>query len=109
MKFLVKSKSSGKEYSVEVAETKDGPVITCDCPAGENGQYCKHRFALIAGDDREVIEADAPVSEIAKLLAGSRLEAALAAMQRQDAIVKKAQAGLRAIKKSVANAMLGRV
>lgn len=83
-------------------------MITCDCPAGENGQYCKHRFALISGDKREVIKADAPVGEIAKLVAGSRLEAAIDAMHKQEAVVKKAQADLCAIKKTVASAMLGR-
>lgn len=108
MNFVVRSKSSGNEYNVQVYSTEDGPVITCDCPAGENGQYCKHRFALISGDEREVVEADAQVSEIAALVAGSRLEAAIDAMHKQEAVVKKAQADLRAIKKSVASAMLGR-
>ncbi|WP_417607082.1 SWIM zinc finger family protein [Primorskyibacter flagellatus] len=72
MNFVVRSKSSGNEYNVQVYSTDDGPVITCDCPAGENGQYCKHRFALISGDEREVVEADAQVREIAALVAGSR-------------------------------------
>jgi len=110
MNFVVQSKSSGNEYTVQVFATEDGPVITCDCPAGENGQYCKHRLALISGDESEVVEvveADAPVGEIAKLFAGSRLEAAISAMYKQEAVVKKAQADLRAIKKTVANAMLG--
>jgi hypothetical protein len=48
------------------------------------------------------------VSEIAALVAGSRLEAAIDAMHKQEAVVKKAQADLRAIKKSVTSAMLGR-
>lgn len=109
MNFVVKSKSSGNEYAVQVYETEDGPVITCNCPAGENGQYCKHRFALVSGDEREVIEAEAPVSEIAKFVAGSRLEAAIDAMHKQEAVVKKVQADLRAIKKSVASAMPGRL
>jgi len=109
MNFVVRSKSSGNEYNVQVYSTEDGPVITCDCPAGENGQYCKHRFALISGDESEVVEADAPVSEIVKLVAGSRIEAAINAMHKQEAVVKKAQADLKAIKKTVANAMLGRL
>ncbi|SMX42437.1 hypothetical protein [Maliponia aquimaris] len=109
MKFVVRSKSSGSEYNVRVYSTEDGPVITCDCSAGENGQYCKHRFALISGDESEVVEAGAPVSEIVKLVAGSRIEAAINAMHKQDAVVKKAQAELKAIKKTVANVMLGRI
>lgn len=108
MIFVVRSKSSGNEYTVQVFPTSDGPVITCDCPAGENGQYCKHRFSLISGDESEVVKSDAPVTEIAALVRGSRLEEAIAAMHRQETVVKKAQADLRAIKKTVAKAMLGR-
>ena len=108
MKFLIKSRSSENEYAVHVYETDDGPVITCDCPAAENGQYCKHRLALISGDERDVIEADTPVSAVANLVEGSRLKAAIDAMHKQEAAVKKAQTELRALKKSVANAMLGR-
>lgn len=104
MNFLVQSKSSGNEYNVQVYPTDDGPVITSDCPAGESGQYCRHGFAPISGDESEVGGADAPVSEIARLVAGSRLEAAIDAMHKQEAVVKKAQADLRAIKKSVASA-----
>lgn len=104
MNFLAQSKSSGNEYNVQVHPTDDGPVIASDSPVGENGQYCRHAFAPISGDESEVVGADAPVSKIAKPVAGSRLEATIDAMHKQEAVVKKAQADLRAIKKSVASA-----
>ncbi len=108
MEYLVKSKSSGTEYLIEVFPTDDGPVITCTCPAGENGQYCKHRFALIRGDEKELVQSSHPVADLQAMVAGSRLEAAINEMLAQEKAVQREQSKLRSIKKAVARIMFGR-
>lgn len=31
----------------------------CSCPAGENGQYCKHRFAILDGAENSLVSSNA--------------------------------------------------
>lgn len=45
--------SSGNNYivSFEAYEDEEGLMVSCDCPAGSRDQMCKHKAALINGDD----------------------------------------------------------
>jgi hypothetical protein len=107
MKFMIKSKSSGSIYTVGVSENDGNPVIKCSCPAGDRGQYCKHRFALIGGDDHEVIEATHDISDLVEFVRGTRLVETIYFMQTKEAEIREAQAGLKAIKKQIARMMHG--
>lgn len=109
MEFLVKSRSSGSEYTITVFDQGPNPVITCTCPAGANGQYCKHRFALIDGDDREVVESTHSVLDLAAVVAETPLAATIEYMREQERAVAAAQAELKRAKKKVAAAMRGQV
>ena len=52
--FLVQG-SAPEPY--EVHFRLDGRNLTaiCTCPAGENGQYCKHRFGIMSGVTKGVV------------------------------------------------------
>ena len=50
LEFIVRSSSSDEVYFLKAYETQAGVRFTCSCPAGENGQHCKHRIALANGD-----------------------------------------------------------
>ena len=50
--ILVKSSSSDEPYAVVVSSTQIGLFVYCDCPAGEWGKYCKHKAAIVLGDEK---------------------------------------------------------
>lgn len=47
IKFSAVSASSGEVYELVAEKTKRGLRFTCTCTAGELGQFCKHRAAII--------------------------------------------------------------
>ena len=47
--FLVQG-SAIDPYRVTFTKNKNNLNAFCTCPAGENGQYCKHRLAILGGD-----------------------------------------------------------
>ena len=78
----------------------------CSCPAGENGQYCKHRFNIIDGIAKGIVSGNVDdVKVVQSWLPGTDVEAALIRMREletEEARIKKA---LSAAKKEVAKAM----
>ncbi|MCA0905149.1 SWIM zinc finger family protein [Ruegeria marisrubri] len=107
MKFTFKSSSSDAEYTVTVEKTQDDILIFCTCPAGENGQQCKHRLSILEGDDSKVISATHPASEVAAILPGTRLGNSLVYLRECEAMLASSQAALKKAKKQVARAMHG--
>ncbi len=51
--FKVLSSSGNGSYTIffEHVSPSGALIVTCDCPAGAYGQLCKHKLALIDGDD----------------------------------------------------------
>jgi NAD-dependent DNA ligase len=107
LEFLIESRSSGSKYIVGVFEEGGKPVMTCTCPAGEMGTFCKHRIALIDGDFADVIRSTHDPKEIATVLVGSELSASILRKRKQEQTIKDAQAELKMIKKGVARLMNG--
>ncbi len=107
MEFLIQSRSSGSQYIIGVFEEDGRPVMTCTCPAGEMGSFCKHRIALIEGDFSEVIRSTHDPVGIGPALAGSELSASVQQMREQELTIKAAQTVLKMIKKGVGRLMNG--
>ena len=42
--------SSGTPYVINLGTSGNELVISCSCPAGENGKFCKHAGQLLEGD-----------------------------------------------------------
>lgn len=78
----------------------------CDCAAGSNGQYCKHRFSILDGQTDSIVSDNAAdVKIIRDWIVGSDIQAALNAvrvLEEQAAEVKKL---LSAAKKKLARTM----
>jgi len=78
----------------------------CSCPAGENGQYCKHRFAILDGIQKNIVSANVnEVKIVQSWLAGTDVEKALLRMRELEekaAVLKKE---LSSAKKDLARAM----
>lgn len=103
--FLVKG-SSPEPYKVAFTQEKNNINAFCTCPAGEHGQYCKHRFAIMAGDNKAVISSNKEQVMIVKSwLPGSDLEEALMELAEAEHEHDKAKKRLTAAKKSIARAM----
>lgn len=50
----------------------------CTCPASANGQYCKHRFAILGGDTDGIVSGNAAqVQTVAIWLQNSDVAAAM--------------------------------
>ncbi len=72
----------------------------CTCPAGQNGQYCKHRFRIFEGvtdgivsdnvDDVKVVQSWLPGSDIEHaMMQINELEKKAAAIKRELTFMKK--------------------
>jgi uncharacterized Zn finger protein len=74
--FLIKG-DEGESYKVTFE--KDGSNLSayCTCPAGQHGQYCKHRFAILEGNvDAIISENVADVKKVVGWLQGTHVERA---------------------------------
>lgn len=107
MQFIVQSRSSGEEYEILLLKGPKSIALHCSCPAGANGQHCKHRVALIDGDDADVISSSHTVEDLIAAIAGSEIETLVARMRKQEAVVADAQAELKKLKKALGRAMIG--
>jgi uncharacterized Zn finger protein len=52
--FIVQG-SADEPYKVTFRRKGNNLSAYCTCPAGENGQYCKHRFRILAGCDDGIV------------------------------------------------------
>lgn len=80
LRFVVEG-SNGDEYRVTLTRDATRANAFCICPAGENGQYCKHRIALLDGDISSLLsDNSADVESLKTFIRGSDLEEAHHAM-----------------------------
>ena len=92
----------------KVTFSKEGNNLTafCTCPAGENGQYCKHRFRILAGDPTAITSGNLEeVKTVASWLAGTDVEGALKQVKDAELLLRKAEKELSKFKKNLARAM----
>lgn len=74
LQFLVAG-SKGGEYVVRFIRRGNNFGAYCSCPAGENGLYCRHRFALLDGDVSDMLSENySDVKRIFSLLKGTDVE-----------------------------------
>ena len=100
-------KGSSKE-PYEVTFIKDGDSLTalCTCPAGQYGNFCKHRLSILDGIGQAIVSENAnQVPTIVDWLQGTDVAAALAEFRDID---NKADASKNAVamaKRKLARAM----
>ena len=56
--ILVKSSSRSEPRTVNVTKDDSGLSLFCDCPAGNWGRICKHKLAIVSGDDSMLYDDD---------------------------------------------------
>ena len=99
--------SAAEPYGVVFVKRSDTNLSAyCSCPAGENGQYCKHRFSILAGVTKGIVSDNLEdVKIIQSWLPGTDVEEAILKMRELEAEAAKIKKELSAAKKFVAKAM----
>lgn len=103
--FLVKG-SSSEVY--EVTFIKDGASLTalCTCPAGQFGNSCKHRVAILDGKSDSITSDNVDqVATVTAWLVGTDVEAALFEVREAEKTVGFTKKDLAALKKKLSRAM----
>jgi uncharacterized Zn finger protein len=78
----------------------------CSCPAGENGQYCKHRFAILDGVQKGLVSPNADDMKIVQSwLPGTDVEKALLKMRGLEEMAETIKKELSSAKQELARAM----
>lgn len=98
--------SSSKPY--ELTFIKDGASLTalCTCPAGQFGNSCKHRIAILDGKSDLLTSGTAEqVQTVTEWLAGTDVEAALSKLREAEKDSECSKKDLAALKKDLARAM----
>lgn len=49
--FKVRSSDGVTSYLVSVEKTKNGTALYCDCTAGDLKKLCRHKLAIVTGDE----------------------------------------------------------
>ena len=102
--------SEGDIYEVAFTILSGKALASCTCKAGSNGQFCKHRLALLAGDmDRLVDKSKA--SDVKDVLGWPEFSTILDQVSRLheiEAQIDELEKAKSALKKSVAKALGGK-
>ena len=104
-KFQVKG-SSAEPY--EVTFIKDGDSLTalCSCPAGQYGNYCKHRISILDGNSSAIVSDNADeVAMIRSWLQGTDVAVALSEYRALEKVAETPKNELVAAKRKLARAM----
>lgn len=103
--FRVKG-SSAEPY--EITFIKDGDSLTalCSCPAGQYGNFCKHRIAILDGNSTAIVGDNADqVAVVQDWLAGTDVAAALAELRAVEQSKDESKGALVEAKRKLARAM----
>lgn len=100
--------SAPAPYTVTFLGDAGATRAVCTCPAGEVGQICKHRIALLRGQFTHVLGADPSlIASLGLLLEGSELVEALSNLDIAEADLESAKKSVQNAKKRLARLMQG--
>jgi hypothetical protein len=103
--FLVQG-SAEEPYRVSFRKHGNNLSAYCTCPAGQNGQYCKHRFRILGGSAEGIVSGNSEDVLIVKSwLPGTDVEAALLGVTEKEILLEKAKKDLSAVKKKLARTL----
>jgi hypothetical protein len=104
--FLVQG-SEVEPYRVRFVTNGDGHLTAyCTCAAGQQGQFCKHRLAILQGDPSAVVSDNTgDVHTVHTWVPGSNVEAAMQHIVACEAAVEQAKRQLTAAKKALSASM----
>jgi len=102
LQFLVQG-SAKEPYRVTFQKSDNNLSAYCTCPAGDNGQYCKHRFNILGGIADGIVSGnELEVNIVASWLSGTDVEVALNEVMDAEQRFERAKRELSAAKKRLA-------
>jgi hypothetical protein len=105
LNFLVKG-SAADPYEVEFVLDGNNLSAFCTCPAGINGQYCKHRLGILRGETKGIVsDNNSDATVVASWLPGTDIEQALLGVSDAEKSRAADKASLSAAKKHLARVM----
>lgn len=103
--FQVKG-SSQDPYEVTFIKDGDSFTALCSCPAGQYGNFCKHRIAILDGDGAAIVSDNLDrVPTVVDWLQGTDVAAALAEFRDIERAADQPKSALVAAKRKLARAM----
>lgn len=108
MKELTISVKGSSADPYEVTFIKDGDSLTalCSCPAGQYGNFCKHRISILDGNGDAIVSDNGDkVSTILEWLQGTDVAAALSEFRELEGASDTPKSALVAAKRKLARAM----
>jgi NAD-dependent DNA ligase len=101
-KFFVKG-SSEEPYRVVVRKNGNDLNASCTCPAGLNGQACKHRLRILSGNDECVVGGDVGhIADVVDWVSGTDVERYLRELIKAEDDYETAKQHLSKAKKNFA-------
>ena len=99
--------SAPKPYEVTfIRRSNTNLSANCTCRAGENGQYCKHRFRIMSGEQIDIVSSNADsVKIIQSWLIGTDIETALYKFIELEKEAERIKTELTLAKKNLAKAL----
>lgn len=98
--------SSDNDYDVVIKLDGTNLTASCNCKAGEVGQYCKHRISVLSGDFSNIIDGKTEELEsIVNQVKNTDVGKALAEVEAIELEIKNLQSKLKRQKKVLAKAM----
>jgi len=94
-------------YSVVFSKKSDVKFsVSCSCPAGVFGKYCKHRVSILDGDTKGIVSDNLEQVELVQSwIKGTDIERALIQIKELDIKAAQIKKELAASKKLVAKSM----
>ena len=99
---------SAPEPYVITIRRRDGEVLAlCTCQAGENGLHCKHRIAILSGENPGVLADADKLPLVVAWLPGTKLAASLAEFATAEESFRIADLAFKSVKKKLGRTMFG--
>lgn len=100
--------SAPEPYEVTFLRTNGQVAAFCTCSAGENGQHCKHRLAIMEGCTAAIVSQNqGDIETVRAWLVGTELETALSEFRQAESVYEAAKKALGTAKKDLAKKMRG--
>lgn len=99
--------SAEKPYTTLFKRSGANLTANCSCPAGQVGQYCKHRINILNGIVDGIVSGnESEVQTILLWLKGTDVELALKQVQEAEENLEETKKQLNGFKKKLARALL---
>ena len=105
IQFLVQG-SAVDPYEVTFQKAGNNLSAFCTCAAGQNGQYCKHRFQILEGNAEGIVSGNIEqVSAVVAWLPGTDVAEAMAVLDVAEREFDRTKKVVTNAKKNLASAM----